>query len=68
MNPAKAGLLVVWLLCGASLIVAPAEASTLSTVATWGRYIFWLMVAAHLIEFAMFSSRLQQAPRSMAKC
>jgi uncharacterized protein YhhL (DUF1145 family) len=60
MNAPKIGLLVVWLLCAAGFVVA-----TDSMFATAGRFVFWLMLAAHVLEFVLFSARLRQAPGSL---
>jgi uncharacterized protein YhhL (DUF1145 family) len=60
MNAGKTALLVVWVACAAGFWVAPD-----STLATAGRYIFWLMLAAHVVEFGVFFSRLRQAPGSL---
>jgi uncharacterized protein YhhL (DUF1145 family) len=61
MNAPKSALLVVWLLCASSFVIA-----TDSTFATWARYVFFLMLAAHLVEFGLFFSKLRQAPGSLA--
>jgi uncharacterized protein YhhL (DUF1145 family) len=60
MNAPKVALLVVWLLCGAGFFVSPD-----STLATWARYGFWLMLAAHVVESAIFFPKFKQAPGSL---
>ena len=57
MTAAKIALIVAWLLCGAGFVVAPD-----STVASFARYAFWLMLAAHVIEYLLFFPRIKQAP------
>jgi uncharacterized protein YhhL (DUF1145 family) len=60
MNAAKVALLIVWLLCGAGFVLAPD-----STLASWARYGFWLMLAAHVLECALFFPRFKRAPGSL---
>lgn len=57
MTHAKTALVVAWLLCAAGFVIAPG-----STVATFARYAFWLMLAAHVIEYLLFFQRIQRAP------
>ena len=57
MTHAKTVLAIVWLLLAAGFVVAPD-----STVATFARYAFWLMLAAHVIEYLLFFQRIQRAP------
>ena len=57
MTHAKTALVVAWLLCAAGFVVAPD-----STLATFARYAFWLMLAAHVIEYLLFFQRVQRAP------
>lgn len=79
MSAAKGALLGVWLVCAAGFAI-PSDATELTSslgamdstesmgvaFARWARFAFWLMLAAHLVEFSLFSSRLKKAPGPLA--
>ena len=60
MSPAKAVVLIVWLLFFSCFFVA-----TGSTVSLLGRLGFWLMATIHMVECAVFLPRLGSAPGSL---
>ena len=68
MSAPKGVLLVVWLLCAAGFAIVPDPAvePTAANLARWARYAFFLMAAAHVVEFGLFFSRLKSAPGSLA--
>ena len=59
MSAGKLAVLVIWLLCGAAFFVGD------STLATVGRWVFWILVAAHVVECAVFLPVLRKAPGSL---
>jgi uncharacterized protein YhhL (DUF1145 family) len=61
VNPAKAVLLVIWLLCGAAFF-APAGWSAASA----GRTLFWVLSIAHSVEFLVFLGLFRRAPGDLA--
>ena len=58
---ARVGLVVVWILTIAAFFVDPE--STLSTI---GRWVFWLILVAHVAEAFVFREKLRAAPGSLA--
>jgi len=62
MGLARAGVAAVWVFCVASFFVPdPSEA------VAWGRKLFWVLVVAHLGEFAIFFRVLRSAPGGLAR-
>ena len=57
MSAGKLGVLVLWSLCGSAFFVGGD-----STLATAGRWLFWILVAAHVVECAVFLPILRKAP------
>ena len=70
MSGGKIVLLGAWLACASGFAIpadpTAAVGATTVMLAGWARFAFWLMLAAHLIEFSLFSSKLKQAPGSLA--
>ena len=72
MSAAKVAFLGVWLVCAAGFAIPAdptatgAASSQGATFASWARFAFWLMLAAHAVEFSLFSSRLTRAPGPLA--
>ena len=60
MNSAKLVVLGLWALCFGSFFLAPD-----SVASRIGRVVFWLMVAAHLVECAVFLPALRRAPGAL---
>lgn len=59
MSVTRIVLLVIWLLALAAVVFP-----IVHPLATIGRWLFWLLLAAHLIECALFWPRLSKAPGS----
>ena len=57
---AKGILIVVWVLAIAGFFVVPE--SGLAGIARW---VFWIMLGAHVIEFIVFRQKINAAPGSM---
>ena len=57
---AKGILIVVWVLAIAGFFVAPE--SGLAGIARW---VFWIMLGAHVIECIVFRAKVNAAPGSM---
>lgn len=60
MSVTRIVLLVIWLLALAAVVLP-----IVHPLATVGRWLFWLLLAAHLIECAVFWPRLRKAPGSL---
>lgn len=62
MHPIKLGLLGVWIVClGAFFVGGDASAARL------GRLVFWVMAAAHVVEFLVFRGMFQRAGGSLGQ-
>ena len=57
---AKAILIVIWVLAIAGFFIAPE--SGLATIARW---VFWILLGAHVVECVIFREKLSAAPGSM---
>ncbi|MFP8873271.1 MAG: hypothetical protein VCB42_01765 [Myxococcota bacterium] len=58
---AKGILIVVWVLAIAGFFVAPETG--LASIARW---VFWILLGAHVIECIVFREKVNAAPGSMA--
>ncbi len=60
MRPLKFAVILVWMLLAGSFLLSPD-----STLALLGRVGFFVMAAAHLVEFLVFLRFLRTAPGSL---
>ena len=58
---AKSVLIVVWLICLAAFFVTSDGCFPMV-----GKAVFWLILAAHVVEAFVFRAKLQAAPGSLA--
>lgn len=64
IKPAKIVLAIVWVVA-LGCVLSPA--SFPATLATVGKWVFWVMLAAHVVElFAMWMPYTRKAPGSQA--
>ena len=61
MSGAKIGVLVAWIFGFACFFVGGE-----STVAVFGRYLFWFLLVAHAIECVVFLPVLRKAPGDLS--
>jgi uncharacterized protein YhhL (DUF1145 family) len=60
MSGPKMMVLGMWLVTLAGFVIAPE-----STLAGWGRMLFWVLLAAHVVETAIFLPKLRAAGGSL---
>ena len=60
MNGPKIGVLLVWLVSGACVLVGGD-----SVFVTIGRWVFWLTLVAHVVEFAVKQSLFKRVGGSL---
>ena len=61
MHPVKLGLLAIWIVCIAAFFVGAESAA-----ARLGRLVFWIMLAAHVVEFLVFRRTFERAGGGLA--
>lgn len=61
MSIGKISVLVLWVVLGGAFLAPPA-----STYASVGRLVFWITLAAHVVECAVFYPRVRASQGSVA--